>query len=167
MLGRIVKGLVILVVVLVVLIGALFAGARFHDGPLGVIPGGALEAGELVASPPDWRFAKDVQEVELQLAYEKTSRTTWILVRDDGTAYIPCNLSFPPGKRWHHAADQNGEAIVRVDGKRYPVTLKRVQDEAQATEVGKVAVAKYPEAPRSAAGGVWFFKLEPRIPAAM
>src|SRR5262245_2086264 len=123
MLGRIVKGLVILVVVLVVLVGALFAGARFHDGPLGAIPGGPLTAGDLVTpAPTDWSFASTDQEIEMQLAYEKTSRTTWIIVKD-GTAYIPCSLAFPPGKRWHLAADQNGEAIVRVQGKRYPVTL--------------------------------------------
>src|SRR5262245_42331634 len=134
MLGRIFRGLVILVVVLVVLVGAVFAGARFHDGPLGPIPGGPLNAGEMVTAPQtDWSFAKDEKEIEMQLAYEKTSRTTWILVKD-GTAYIPCSLAFPPGKRWHHHADQNGEAIVRIQGKRYPVTLKRVQDEKAATE---------------------------------
>lgn len=162
MLGRIVKGLVILVVVLVVAVGALFAGARLHDGPLALIPGGPLKSGELVAQPPaDWNFAKDVQEIELQLAYENTSRTTWVLVHE-GVAYIPCSLDFPPGKRWYKAADQNGEAIVRIAGKRYPVTLSRVQDEALATEVGKVAVAKYPAAAGSVGGRVWFFKVAPR-----
>jgi hypothetical protein len=165
MIGRIVKGFVILVVVLVIAIGALFAGARFHDGPLALIPGGPLKAGELVAQPPtDWTFAKDVQEIEMQLAYENTSRTTWILVRD-GVAYIPCSLDFPPGKRWYKAADQNGEAIVRIGGKRYGVTLKRVQDEALVTEVGKVALAKYPAAAGSRGGSVWFFALEPRASA--
>lgn len=165
MLGRIVKALVILVAVIAVAIGALFAGARFHDGPLGPIPGGPLQAGEMVTSPPsDWSFAKDVPEVEMQLAYENTSRTTWVLVYE-GAAYIPCSLTTPPGKRWHKAADQNGEAIVRIGGKRYPVTMKRVQDEAAATEIGKVALAKYPAAARNSAGGAWFFKLEPRAAA--
>lgn len=165
MIGRIVRGFVILVVVLVIAIGALFAGARFHDGPLALIPGGPLKAGELVAQPPaDWSFAKDVQEIEMQLAYESTSRTTWILVRD-GVAYIPCSLDFPPGKRWYKAADQNGEAIVRIGGKRYPVTLKRVQDEALVTEIGKVALAKYPAAARSRGGAIWYFAVEPRASA--
>jgi hypothetical protein len=165
MLGKLVKGLVIVVVVLVAAIGALFAAARLHDGPLALIPGGPLVAGEMVAQPPaDWNFAKDVQEIEMQLAYENTSRTTWVLVKD-GVAFIPCSLQFPPGKRWYKAADRDGAAIVRIAGKRYPVTLKRVQDEALATEVGKVAVAKYPAAARSGVGGVWFFKVEPR-PAA-
>jgi hypothetical protein len=162
MLGRIVKGFMIVVVVFVVAIAAVFAAARFHDGPLGVIPGGPLKSGELVPQPPsDWSFAKDVPEIEMQLAYENSARTTWILVRD-GTAYVPCSLDFPPGKRWYKAADQNGEAILRIAGKRYPVTLKRVQDEALAKEIGKVALAKYPAAARSEGGRVWFFQVEPR-----
>jgi hypothetical protein len=166
MLGRILKGLGILLVVIAAGIGALFAAARFHDGPLALIPGGPLVAGELVTpAPTDWSFAKDVPEIEMQLAYENTSRTTWILVRD-GVAYIPCSLAFPPGKRWYKAADENGAAIVRIAGKRYNVTMKRVQDESLATEVGKVALAKYPAAARSRGGGVWFFQLSPRADGA-
>jgi hypothetical protein len=162
MLGRIVKGFVVLVIVLIVVVTGVVEIARFHDGPLGMIPGGPLVAGELVAvAPADWNFATGVQEIEMQLDYEKTSRTTWVLVKD-GVAYIPCSLSFPPGKRWHKAADQNGEATVRIGGKRYPVTLTRVKDEALATEIGKVALAKYPAAARTSAGGAWFFKIEPR-----
>jgi len=162
MLARIVRGLVVVVIALIILVTAVIEIAKFHDGPLGMIPGGPLEAGEMVVqAPADWNFAKDVQEIEMQLANEKTSRTTWILVKD-GVAYIPCSLKFPPGKRWHKAADVNGDAIVRIDGKRYPVTLTRVKDDALATEVGKVAVAKYPAAARSGEGGAWFFQIAPR-----
>ena len=162
MIGKIVKGLVYLVVAVVLLIGGLFVGARFHDGPLGVIPGGPLMAGELVSQPPaDWSFAATPPEIQMQLAYENTSRTTWIFVVDS-VAYIPASLSYPPGKRWHKAADQNGEAFVRIEGKRYPVTLKRVQDEALETKLKQAVAAKYPQAAQVGSGGVWFFKIEPR-----
>ena len=165
MIGRIVRGIVILIVVLAVAVGALFAIARLHDGPLGPIPGGPLQAGELVGQPPaDWSFAADVKQVEMQLAYENDSRTTWILV-DQGVTYIPCSLDFPPGKRWYKAADADGAAIVRIGGKRYGVTLSRVKDETTIQSLGKVALAKYPEAARSRGGPVWFFKLEPRTAA--
>jgi hypothetical protein len=168
MLGRIFRGLLILLVVLVLAIGALFAGARFHDGPLGAIPGGPLAAGELVTAPQsDWKFAKDIPEIEMQLAYENTSRTTWILVADDGTGYIPCSLKFPPGKRWYKAADQNGAAVLRIQGKRYPVTMTRVQDETQRSALGQVTVKKYPAAARGGSlADSWFFKLESRTDAA-
>ena len=165
MIGRIVRGLVILIVVIAVGIGALIAGARMHDGPLGPIPGGPLVAGELVATPPtDWSFAANEKQVEMQLAYENDSRTTWILV-ENGAAYIPCSLDFPPGKRWYKAADADGAAIVRIAGKRYGVTLSRVKDQPTIDAIGKVALAKYPEAQRSRGGPVWFFKLEPRAAA--
>ena len=161
MLGRILKLLGILVGLLVVAVGALFIGARFHDGPLALIPGGPLIAGELVADPvTDWSFAANVPEIELQLAYQDSSRVTWILV-NGGDAFIPANLSFPPGKRWHKAADQNGAAIVRLQGKRYPVTLKRVQDPALEGSLKQTVVGKYQNVP-SGEAGIWFFKLEPR-----
>jgi hypothetical protein len=165
MLGTLVKGLVFLVVLLVLAVAGLFGAARLHDGPLGPIPGGRLTAGELVAQPPaDWNFASDVKEIEMQLAYEGTSRTTWVLV-NEGAAYIPCSLAYPPGKTWHKKADQDGAAIVRIGGKRYPVTLQRVKDEATQQALGKVALAKYPEAKSATGGGAWFFKLEPRAGA--
>jgi hypothetical protein len=162
MIGRIVRGLVILVVLLAVAIGALFAAARMHDGPLGPIPGGPLQKGELIAQlPSDWSFAAGTKEIELQLAYEGTSRTTWFLV-DGGAGYVPCSLDFPPGKRWYKSADTDGAAILRIDGKRYGVTLTRVTDQATIDAVGKVALAKYPEAERGRGGRVWFFKVGPR-----
>lgn len=165
MIARIFKGLLILVVLIAVAIGGLFAVARFHDGPLALIPGGPLVAGELVTTPvADWGFAKDVAEIEMQLAYQKTSRTTWILVKD-GAAYIPCSLAFPPGKRWYKDADKDGAATVRIAGKLYPVTLVRVTDEAEIKAVGDVALAKYLKNRPPTTGGVWFFKLEPRAPS--
>ena len=162
MIAGILKAIAFLVVLVVVAVGALFAYARFHDGPIALIPGGPLVAGELVTTPvADWSFAKDVNEIALQLAYEKSSRTTWILVKD-GAAYIPCSLEFPPGKRWHLAADKDGAATVRIDGKLYPVTLVRVKDEALQKDLGQIALAKYMNGQPPRGGGVWFFKLEPR-----
>jgi len=162
MIGKIVKGLVYLVVAVVLLIGGVFVAARFHDGPLGPIPGGPLMAGELVAqAPADWTEIAKAPEIELQLAAQNTSRTTWIFSLD-GVAYVPASLERPPGKTWHRMADQNGEAFLRIDGKRYSVTLKRVQDEALETRLKEAVAAKYPVARGMGGGGVWFFKVEPR-----
>ena len=110
---RIVRWLAIAVGVLVLFVAAIFVVARFHDGPLGLAPGGPLVAGEVVVAPVgDWAFATDIDTIELQLDGESSSRTTWILV-SDGRAFIPASLSFPPGKRWHKTADQNGAAWLR------------------------------------------------------
>jgi hypothetical protein len=159
--ARIFRVFAVVILVLALLVFTVFAGARFHDGPIALIPGGPLEAGELVAAPvTDWAFAGPPKEIELQLADESTSRTTWIIVRE-GAAFIPASLTFPPGKRWHKAADQNGAAWVRIEGKRYPVQLTRISDPTLEGSLREAAVAKYPEA-GSSEGGVWFFQVASR-----
>src|SRR5687767_5004084 len=118
-----------IVVGIAAVVALIFFAARLHDGPLGPVPGGPLEAGAEVSEPvADWSFVKDVGEVELQLAGQGTSRTTWILWHDGG-AYVPCSLGFPPGKRWHHDAAADGRATLRIEGRRYPVVLRKLPDE--------------------------------------
>ena len=149
---RVVVGLIAAVVLVVV-------GARFHDGPLGPLPGGSLTRGILVTEPVrDWTFAADVQEVELQLESQSKSRTTWIVVHQ-GKAYIPAATAFPPGKTWHRAALDDGRAIVRIAGKRYPVTLVKLEDPPLFTAVIEVAKQKYPARPE---GEVWLFTMRSR-----
>jgi hypothetical protein len=155
------RWLVRLVVALVVLVAIVFFGARLKDGPLGPIPGGPLASGELVTTPvSDWSFATDIEEVEQQLAAQNTSRTTRIVVHDR-RAYIPCSLEFPPGKSWHEAALEDGRAIVRIAGRRYPVTLTKV-DDAAVTDAARAAGAKKYPAPPS--GEFWVFEAVSRTP---
>jgi len=156
-----------IVVGLVALVALLFFAARLHDGPLGPIPGGPLESGAEVSEPvTDWSFVTDTGEVELQLASQGRSRTTWILFHE-GAAYIPCSLGFPPGKSWHHDAAVDGRAILRIEGKRYPVTLTKLDDAATqqlAEPVRAEVTRKYGQPPPSDAG-VWLFRVESRAPA--
>jgi hypothetical protein len=149
---RVVVGLALLIVVA-------FFGARFLDGPLGPIPGGALVSGVLVSEPvADWSFAKDVPEIALQLASQSQSRTTWILV-SDGKAYIPASTEYPPGKTWHRKALEDGRATLRIDGKLYPVTLAKVEDPLSVATVRDVASRKYPSRPP---GDAWLFQVTSR-----
>jgi Uncharacterized protein conserved in bacteria (DUF2255) len=148
-----------LVAVLAVFVGLVFVGARFHDGPLGPIPGGPFASGAPVMEPvTDWSFATDVVEIELQLAAQSKSRTTWIVVHD-GKAYVPAATGFPPGKTWHRVALEDGRATLRIAGKRYPVQLTKVDDSAVLAAVRDVALGKYPARP---GGEVWFFAIASR-----
>ena len=142
--------------------GVAFFAPRFvHDGPLGPIPGGPLRAGELFVFPvSDWSFATDLAEIELQLESQKLSRTTWILVRN-GAAYVPCSLGFPPGKSWYKSAQQDGRALLRIEGKRYPVTLTQDDDASLADFARGEVTRKYGNAPPSNAG-VLFFRVKSR-----
>jgi hypothetical protein len=150
------------VLALALTVGTLLVIAPFSDGPIAVIPGGPLEAGELIEEPvTDWSFATAVDTIEMQLvADDDRSRTTWILVHE-GAAFIPCTLGFPPGKAWHLLAVEDGRAFVRVEGKRYPVSLVRVEDAALQAELAAVSSAKYPPAPGSDEGS-WYFALRHR-----
>jgi hypothetical protein len=160
-----VRWLVRIVLGLAVLAALVYYGARLRDGPLGPIPGGPLRAGELVSEPvADWSFAQDVQEVELQLASQDLSRITWILVRD-GQAYIPCSLGYPPGKTWYTLAEKDGRATLRIEGRRYPVTLTRVQDASLEQALRAEAQRKYPRLPPTDAG-VWLFRVASRADGA-
>ncbi len=150
-----------IIVVLVLSVGILFLGARFHDGPLALIPGGPLVSGELVEEPvADWSFATSIDLIEFQLAADSTSRTTWILV-NDGKAYIPCSLGFPPGKDWHLRADKDGRATIRVLGKRYDVTLDRIDDAPLSEKLVSIVAEKYDGGPPGGTSQVWFFALNP------
>jgi hypothetical protein len=150
-----------IVLALLVLGALVYYGARLGDGPLGPIPGGPLRKGELVAEPvADWSFAKDVPEIELQLASQGLSRVTWILVRD-GQAYIPCSLGFPPGKTWYRFAAEDGRATLRIEGRLYPLTLTRVEDASFEQALRAEVPRKYPRLPPTDAG-VWFFRVASR-----
>ena len=145
---------------LVAIVGLLFLGARFSDGPIAIIPGGPLVSGELIEHPVgDWSFARSVETIELQLSGENTSRTTWILVHE-GRAFIPCSLGFPPGKRWHFRADQDGRAVVRIEDKRYPVMLRRLAESTLEPQLKSIVESKYGGAPGDS--GTWFFAIEGR-----
>ena len=141
-------------------IALLFGLARLNDGPIAMIPGGPLVKGEVVEGPVgDWQFVEPVEEVEMQLIGDNTSRTTWILV-DQGQAYIPASLSFPPGKTWYQRADERGDARVRTQGKIFSVNLVREKDQQIRDRLKSRAREKYNVGPVFGEG-VWFFRLSP------
>ena len=161
---KIIRLFVYLIVGLVVLIGATFVLARFADGPLTMIPGGPLASGELRATPTDWSFAADIEEIEFESAGR--SRTVWIAVHE-GQGYIPANSSFPPMKSWHKKALTEPSAMVRIKGERYPINLERIDEGSTTfTSVAAVLVDKYPAAAAMAdnpsPGAIWLFALQPR-----
>ncbi len=160
----------IIVAAVLVAVGLFLTVARFHDGPLGIVAGGALLRGELVTGPePDWSFAHDVNTVEFQLLSPERSRTTWIL-EHDGKIYIPCGyMDSTVGRLWKHwpiEAERDGRAILRIDGKRYQRQLVRVQDPALIGPLTDEIRRKYavPATPATVtSGSLWLFELAPPI----
>jgi len=179
-------GLVGLIVVAVV---GLLIAQRVSDGPMmGFIQGGPFESGELVDTPvSDWSFAAN-QEFEFELVGPGTSRTAGVVMHD-GVGYISCDLGFIWNrledastsvlrliylfKTWHHDAEADGRAVIRVGGKRYPVYLERVTDstlvgalKAQMEELaaGYLGATLGPP-PAEPPNDIWFFRVDaPRGP---
>jgi len=148
-------------------------GARFGDGPLAIIPGGPLEAGELYMGPePDWTFARDIPEMEFQLVEPPLSRTIWLEVYDKKLYVVSGYMNSAVGKvwkKWPAHAEKDGRAIVRIDGKRYERQLVRIlDDQATLAGIGAEVKRKYGApltADLAATGDAWFFALEPRAGA--
>jgi hypothetical protein len=160
---RVLRWLGVAMVGLGLALALLFAGARYHDGPLALVPGGPLVAGEWVTEPvADWSFASDAAEIELQLVEPPRSRTVWIVV-EGGEAFVPCSLDFPPLKDWYRDAERDGRAILRIAGKLYPVSLQRVHDTALLGSLVTRASEKYGGGPPgSEPSRVWFFRVSSR-----
>ncbi|MCS5654948.1 MAG: hypothetical protein NZ810_03345 [Dehalococcoidia bacterium] len=144
--------------------------ARFADGPLEIIAGGPFETGEVATGEPDWGFAKDYETVEFQLLDPAASRTTWLAVHD-GRVFIPSGYMTTwwgkIWKQWPLQAEQDGRAILRVDGKLYDRQLVRVMGGPEVEPVMAELSRKYGGGapfPREAfdSGYLWIFELVPR-----
>lgn len=159
---------------IVVAAAALLIGARFHDGPLAIVAGGAFTSGERYEGPePDWSFVRDLDTVEIQSLEPARSRTTWV-VEHEGRVFIPCGyMSSWWGrvwKKWPLEAERDGRVILRIDGKLYERSLVRRRDGAALTPVLDKLAAKYLGATGPVAGAaeqvnsgsLWIFEVVPR-----
>ena len=155
---------------IVVLVLGTLVLARFADGPLEIIAGGPFESGVAATQEPDWGFAKDYETVEFQLLDPAASRTTWLAVHD-GRVFIPSGYMTTwwgkIWKQWPLQAEQDGRAILRVDGKVYDRQLVRVMGGPEVDPVMAELGRKYGGGapfPREAfdSGYLWIFELVPR-----
>lgn len=162
---RILRQLGVALVVALVAFGLVVVGARYHDGPVGVLAGGPLDSGAWAESEGvDWSFAADLPTLELQLLSPPRSRKVWLLV-DEGSLFIPCGfVNVTLWKQWPYEAFMDGRAVIRLEGRRYPVELERVDDEAARERVlaglaGKYGISLTEE---GGAENVWIFRVDPR-----
>ncbi len=84
-------------------------------------------------------------------------------------------MNLPIWKKWPHEAVNDGRAIVRIEGVRYPFRLERVEDRKTWQKVGQLAANKYgleeidPEGEASAErwNQFWVFRMSPESLEAM
>ena len=148
-----------LVLAAVVLVALLFLGARFHDGPLGPIPGGAF-VGAVDPGPPDWSRLEKVIELEIRPA-KPWSLSVWNVVVG-GEVYVPSAMG--ERRRWTKVAVAEPMVRVRTGGRIYLRRIEKVTDPALRKRIGEAVAKRYelrpPEDP--AQDTTWYFRLAPR-----
>lgn len=142
---------------------------RFEDGPNRVFSGGPLISGELYQGPePDWSFVNSIPTIEMQLEEPTTSRRIWV-ASYEGKMYVWSGyMNTTVGriwKQWPVQAEENGRAILRIDGTRYERQLIRVQSGPELDGIAEVISGKYPSSTSREtieSGQVWMFEAAPR-----
>ena len=159
----------VLILIPVVALGTLALTSGNSDGPSAFFGGGALVSGELVTGPePDWSFARDLATIELQLLEPERSRLIWVAEYEGKIYVVSGYMDNPIGrmwKRWPAQAEQDGRAMVRIEGKRYERTMVRIRAGAVLEGVAGELRRKYGysgAAARIESGNTWLFELAPR-----
>jgi hypothetical protein len=167
---QILFGFSLLVLVSITAIGTASLKARTFDGPTQLFAGGPLISGPLIMGPePDWRFTDEIDSIELQLLDPPTSRRVWVIQYDGRIFVVSGDRDTLLGRfvfTWPFQAAEDGRAFVRIDGKRYPRHLRRVQSGEDLEGILAAMQKKYGVSGdrRGVEDGVfWLFELAPRI----
>jgi hypothetical protein len=168
---KLLMALGVLLLIPVVAIATLLVASGYTDGASPLFGGGELVSGELITGrEPDWSFARDLPTIELQLLNPPRSRVIWIVEHEGKPYVISGYMGSAIGSLWKHwpvQAERDGRAIVRIAGKRYERTLKRIKTGAVVEGVAAELRRKYGYAVTAAdieAGTTWLFELGPRNP---
>ncbi len=168
---KLLMALGVLLLIPIVAIGTLLVTSGYSDSPSRLFGGGELVSGELVTGrEPDWSFARDLPTMELQLLDPPRSRVIWIIEHEGKPYVVSGYMGSTIGrlwKRWPAQAERDGRAILRIAGKRYERTLKRIKTGAMVEGVAAELRRKYQYRVTPAdieAGTTWLFELAPRDP---
>lgn len=170
---RVLGGLALL---LALNVASVVIAARWHDGPFGgvleIVAAGPFKTGDPQqgSTEPDWSFLRDYVTVEFQLLDPARSRTTWIMEHEGRIFIVSGYMNSFTGrlwKQWPRQAEQDGRAILRVDGKLYQRQMVRIREgdivgpvlaELGRKYLGGAIVPPF----EVASGGIWLFELKPR-----
>ncbi len=177
MLRKIAKWTGIVLGAIVLFIGVAYGGMRVSDGPVEFFPwftisiGGPFRSGEVAASPANWDFLKDREEMEIQTMNPNTSRTLWVPVVDGKLYIVSGYMGSTIGrlwKQWPTYMEEDNRILIRVDDNIYEQRLNRITEDPIAAEVMSEIARKYFGAPAQVNpaagvaitnGSVWLFEV--------
>ena len=132
------------------------------DGPIGPLPGGRLRGAENLCLV-DWAAVASEREVELEVSPDSPrSVRIWNVVHD-GRLFVPGDF-LTPLKRWPQQVMDDSRVRVRIAGKLYRCSARRVHDTTLIDSLRRETARKYALAPDgwAARSEVWWFELIPR-----
>lgn len=170
------KWLTISVVSLFFVMVLFFAGLRFADGPVEFFPwftisiGGPFRSGVITATPQDWSFLTEREEIEFQTVSPQTSRTVWLAVHDSRLFIVSGYMNTGIGrlwKQWPTYMEDNNQVVLRIDDQLYMQQMQRVLEGPDIVPVMSELSRKYgngaPGNEIAVTGGfVWMFEVMPR-----
>ena len=123
--GKLLKGIVLTLVVLIVIVGVLWLGSRWLFGPIGPMPGPRL-SGTLVEEPvQDWSFVDAVKVIEVETRPDAPySVSTWMTRVDDGLYVFAGDDESP----WVQYILQEPVVRVRIEGRIHELLAVGVSD---------------------------------------
>ena len=133
----------------VILIGAVIDVAIYASTcPCERMPGLWLGGEEVTEQQEDWSFVNNTGLCELEVRSWRPHSITLNCMSADKALYISCSRC--DGKYWSGVALENPAAKIRIDGKVYPVALRRLIDDnqldiawlARATKLGRENVER-------------------------
>ena len=123
--GKLLKGIVLTLVVLVVIAGVLWLGSRWLFGPIGPMPGPRL-SGMVVEEPvQDWSFVDAVKVIQIETRPGAPySVSTWMTRIDDGLYVFAGDDESP----WVRYIIQDPLVRIRIDGRIHELRAVGVAD---------------------------------------
>jgi hypothetical protein len=128
-----------ILILLVTLTGSA-AAVYFFYCPCERVPGGWL-LGEQITTPiGNWQFANEPGLCQIEVTDILPHSINLNCMSADGQLYLSCMNC--EGKKWSTTALKNPDGRIRIDGRVYPVTMRRVTDDAELTRAWLARAAK-------------------------
>lgn len=147
--------------VAIVLAGVTVAGIRlFSDGPVAMLPGGAM-SGQLVSGSSPGFEQPPGGLIELQVEGWRPSSRTVIGFFHEGNLYVPAVRA--ESKSWPELVLANSDVIVRHRGNLYERKATRITDPELISRLRETVSDTGRMTPEMfAADTTWYFRLDPR-----
>ncbi len=129
------------------------------DGPLVLLPGGALE-GDVAPTPDGWAFTDDISTIQLEThPAEPYSVNIWVVALDDAL-YVHAGAN---RATWIEHMERDPNVRLQAEAALYELSAARVTEQAEFDRFSDAYQQKYGTRPRNEnVDEAYLFRLTPR-----